>query len=182
MPTTRYLALLRGVNVGGKSPVKMPDLVRALSADELCDVTTYIQSGNVLFSSESSDTTGLESAIQACIDRTFSLDVAVAVMSAAEWQAVVAEAPPGWGQRPDSRHNLIVMLGGASPSEVVAALPPLKRDIDSMAVGRRVVYQSNTLAGRGRSAFSKIVMTPIYKQVTIRNSNTTLKLAALLQS
>ncbi len=181
-PTTRYLALLRGVNVGGKSLVKMPDLARALTGDGLVDVTTYIASGNVLFSSDSGDTAGLGSAITACIDRAFSLAVAVAVLSAAEWQRIVAAAPAGWGTAPDSRHNLIVMLGDASPSEVVAALPPLKPDVDALEVGHRVLYQSNTLAGRNRSVLAKLVSAPIYKKVTIRNSNTTLKLAALLAS
>ena len=182
MSSIRYLALLRGVNVGGNALVKMPELARALTADGLLDVTTYIQSGNVLFSSESSDRLGLESSIASCIKRTFALDVAVVVMSAAQWQSVVAEAPAGWGLEPDSRHNLIVMLGGVSPSDVIAALPPLKTDIESMAVGEGVVYQSNTLAGRNRAVYRQIVMAPIYKQVTIRNSNTTLKLAALLDS
>ena len=105
--TTIYIALLRGINVGGKNIIKMETLKQLFIDMEFSDVKTYIQSGNVVFSTKEVD-----------------------------------------------REKLV-------------------RTIEK---GKNAIYTSRLTSEMGRSYFSKIMQTPVYKSITIRNWNTTKKL------
>src|SRR5204863_7868705 len=67
----RYIALLRGINVGGKTLIKMADLKAAVEALDLDDVSTYIASGNLLFASDDKDAAALEQRLEAAIEARF---------------------------------------------------------------------------------------------------------------
>ena len=91
-----YLALLRGVNVGGKAKIKMADLVACLESAGLKNVQTYIQSGNVIFGSNEHDKSKLKKIIETKIEKTFTLSVQVVIFTAQEWQTLVKKAPKEW--------------------------------------------------------------------------------------
>jgi uncharacterized protein (DUF1697 family) len=177
----RYVALLRGINVGGNSLIKMSELKDALNGGLLNEVTTYIQSGNVLFESEETDKPKLGKYIAGKIRRSFGLDVGVIVFRDSEWQKVVKDAPKWWGKDPAWRHYLFVLLEGSTPAEVIEAIGELNQDIEKLAAADGVVYQSVEIAKYGRSRSSRVLSLPAYKRMTIRNYNTTVKLAALLE-
>lgn len=177
----RYLALLRGVNVGGKAMIKMADLKTCLLASGLTDVATYIQSGNILFASKVTDDAELARIIHESIAKTFQLEVAVVVLSKSEWQQIIADAPSWWGQDPEWKHNLQIMLKPYDMAATVAAIGILKPDIEAMKPGAGVLYQSMSKALFGRTTTGKLASSPIYKQMTIRNHNTATKLLALLE-
>ncbi len=86
-----YIALLRGINVSGHKKIKMPDLKAMFEALGFTNVRTYIQSGNVVFESNSSE--GLEGKISAKIQEQFGFDVSVICRTAAEMEQVVARNP-----------------------------------------------------------------------------------------
>ncbi len=176
----RYLALLRGVNVGGKSLIKMADLRVALSESGFDSVKTYIQSGNVIFSSET-DKTILAKSIEGTIKKSFKLDVAVTVFSAKEWLEVIEKAPSWWGTDKTWKHNILVMIGDHDMPDVMAEVGVLKPDIEQSIAGKRVVYQSLSLDSFGRTTGGKIASKPIYKQMTIRNYNTANRLLDILK-
>ena len=89
-----WLALLRGINVGGNNIIKMAELREALIQAQLENVRTYIQSGNVLFESPKRSTkSSLEKKIRAVIEKTFSLDPSVLVLSHEEFTEAVAQNP-----------------------------------------------------------------------------------------
>ena len=92
-----YLALLRGVNVGGKSKIKMAELQAALSMAGFNEVATYIQSGNVMFSSSNTSVDELTSEIESCIRKYFNLNVEAVVFTKEEWRGIVESAPDWWG-------------------------------------------------------------------------------------
>lgn len=177
---TRYLALLRGVNVGGKNLLKMSELVAAMTEDGFVDVKSYINSGNVLFSAQPSK--NLSTRVMMSIKRHSGLDVDVVVFTADEWLQIVKDAPKKWGKDPDYRHYLFVMLPSVQPKQIVEAVGPLKPDIESLAVGSNVLYQSALLKELTKAVSSRIAGNPLYKKMTIRNSNTAIKLAALLST
>lgn len=179
---TTYLALLRGVNVGGKALLKMADLHAALSKDGFQDVKTYIQSGNVMFTSNRRDKKRLASDMSACIEKNFKLTVDIAHFTADEWQAIVKAAPAWWGKDADWKHNLLVITTGIPAKEVVAAIGELKPDIEAVKAGDGVVYQSMSFTLFGRTTTGKLASNPIYKKLTVRNYNTATKLANLLSS
>src|SRR5690606_35266419 len=78
MATTRAVALLRGINVGGKNPVRMADLRAALEAARYGDVRTYIQSGNVLFTTDE-PAAGLEDRVEAVLEERFGIPIVVVI-------------------------------------------------------------------------------------------------------
>lgn len=176
---TRYLALLRGVNVGGKSLVKMADLKVAVTQAGFTDVKTYINSGNVLFSAPATDTRQLAEHIQAAIEKALQLNIEVVVVSHAEWQRIIDEAPQWWGQDDAWKHNLLVLIPPYTIQEVVAAIGVLKPDIETMEPGDGVLYQSMSKALFGRTTTGKLAASPIYKRMTVRNYNTATKLLSL---
>ena len=177
---TTYLALLRGINVGGKAMIKMADLKTALEAAGLSDVRTYIQSGNVLFSAETADTDELVAKIAGVIQSSFGLQVDVVVFTKAAWQAIIAAAPKWWGVEKTWKHNLWVMIKPYDTQEVKAAIGQLKPEIEKMVFGTDVLYQSMSFEKFGQTTTGKIISSPVYKNMTIRNFNTATKLAALL--
>lgn len=174
-----YLALLRGVNVGGKSIIKMAELRTALEQAGCKNVRTYIQSGNVFFDAEPQDTTALAKKVARVLEQDFHLPVGVAVFSKKMWQAVIDEAPKTWGADPAWKHNLIIVLPPCTTQEVVTAMGELKLDIEAMTPGQGVLYQSLSWDKFGRTTGGKLASNPIYKQVTVRNYNTATKLLGL---
>src|SRR5687767_15492113 len=90
---TTFVALLRGINVGGKAIIPMPELKSLFASLELEDVTTYIQSGNVVFSSSTGDAQALAVAIEERIDEAFGLGTTVLVRTPVDL-AEIAESNP----------------------------------------------------------------------------------------
>lgn len=174
-----YLALLRGVNVGGKSIIKMAELRGALEQAGFSNVRTYIQSGNVFFDAETQDTTALAQKIEQVLAHDFTLPVGVAVFSKQMWQAVIDQAPKTWGADTAWKHNLLVLLPSTTVDVVIKAVGELKPDIEAMTVGPGVLYQSLSWEKFGRTTGGKLASNPIYKQITVRSYNTAVKLLGL---
>src|SRR5436190_12423250 len=105
--TSRYLVLLRGINVGGKNKVPMARLKELLGELGYTDVATYIASGNVVLSSDR-PTAEIKRQIEEALPRAFRLDsdlVAVLVLTRAQLRAVVDHKPDGFGEQPDIYHS-----------------------------------------------------------------------------
>jgi uncharacterized protein (DUF1697 family) len=95
-----YVALLRGINVGGKNLIKMPALRACFEANAFEDVATYIQSGNVLFASPETRTAELARRIEAMLAEAFGYQATVVVRNRKQMRAVVERAPEGFGAEP----------------------------------------------------------------------------------
>lgn len=175
---TRYLALLRGVNVGGNNKVSMGELVAAMIEDGFTNVKSYINSGNVLFDFDANK--DLDKRVAQSIKRHSGLDIDMVVFTAKQWQQIIDEAPKQWGKDESQRHYLFVMLPPSQMNEIVEAIGPLKTDIESLTKGKDVLYQSVSLKHLTKSVSSRVAGNPLYKRMTIRNANTAFKLAALL--
>ena len=175
----KYLALLRGVNVGGKALIKMTDLRNSLDKAGFTNVRTYIQSGNVFFDSSNADKKLLAEKLRKIISSDFKLEVEVAIFNKQEWADIVNSAPKVWGVDKQWKHNLIVLLKPFSKEEIVDAIGSLKPDIEFLEVGSRVLYQSMSLEKYGRTTTSKLINRPLYTHMTIRNYNTATKLLQL---
>ena len=181
MARARYVAFLRGINVGGRNIVSMRDLRAAFEDAGLDAVRTYIQSGNVLFESTGTRAS-LESSLEKMLERRFELPLTVVLRSYAQLRAVVAKAPTGFGQHPDRYHSDVVFLKAPLTSAQVMRVIQLREDVDQAWPGTGVVYFARLSARRAESRMSRIVAMPEYKQMTIRNWATTTKLLALLDA
>ena len=89
---TVYIALLRGINVGGKHIIKMHDLKRVLETIGLCDVQTYIQSGNVLFKSNE-EKESLQMNIKHAVETAFGFSITIILKTAQELQQIIKNFP-----------------------------------------------------------------------------------------
>lgn len=176
-----YVALLRGINVGGNTLIKMPELRSCLEASGFTNVSTYIQSGNVLFSSEESDTLVLAKTIEKLIADTFGHTVPTVVIGQAELTKILTNTPKDWEQNPEWKYNLIFLLPPYDMVEVMRDIGELKPDIESITPGDGVLYQGMSIRFFGRTTTGKLAGTPLYKRMTIRNNRTGAKLLELLQ-
>jgi uncharacterized protein (DUF1697 family) len=177
--TKRYVALLRGINVGGRNRVAMKDLRAAFEADGHRAVTTYIQSGNVLFESDT-PSASLEADLEAMLERRFHAPLVVVLRSHQQLRTVVAKAPDGFGEAPHAFHSDVIFLKAPLASRQVMRIVELRDEVDQAWPGPGVVYFARLSARRTQSRMGRIVGTPEYQQMTIRSWTTTTRLLRLL--
>jgi uncharacterized protein (DUF1697 family) len=108
MPT--HIALLRGINVGGRNRVAMADLREVVLGLGYTDVATYIQSGNVVFTSEEADTAMIAAALEGAIAEHLGVRPKVVVLTHAELARVVADNP--FPEEPNPRWVLAIFRNG----------------------------------------------------------------------
>jgi uncharacterized protein (DUF1697 family) len=179
----RYVALLRGINVGGKNLIPMPLLKDAFEDAGFTDVSTYIQSGNVLFSAPSSSKADLTQRIERMIRTAFDhYDASLVLRSRSQMRSIVEKAPNGFGSQPMKYRYDVLFLKPALTAKAVVADVPTKEGVDRIWAGGGVVYFSRLTSRATQSRLSRVVSLPIYKDMTIRNWNTTTKLVELLGS
>jgi len=177
-----YLILLRGINVGGRNPVPMARLRTLLEDLGYQDVSTYIASGNVLLRSDRTPA-AVKAEIEAALPMTFDLHserLDVLVLTRDQLHAVIAEKPKGFGGQPETYSSDAIFLIGIDAAEAMQVFDP-KPGVDTVWAGNGVIYSQRLSAQRTKSRLGKIVGTPAYKSMTIRNWNTTTKLLELLE-
>jgi uncharacterized protein (DUF1697 family) len=176
---SKSLALLRGINVGGNTMIKMTELREALESAGFEDVSTYINSGNVIFRTARGKG---PRQVEKVISDTFGHAVGVVCFTDKEYLAMIKAAPKTWGAEETSRHNLFALLDPSERDEIIARIGELRPGIETLDAGKGVLYQSMEIASVGKATTgSKIVSKPVYKRITVRNYNTAQKLAKLLE-
>ena len=179
---TCYIALFRGINVGGNNKVSMAELKIAATAVGFQNVSTYINSGNVIFESDSTNLAALSDAFEALTKKVFGVTTRVSVISAAELADALKAAPDWWDTDPASKHNAIFVIAPASPDHIAAEVGDIKPEYEKVAIHGNVIFWSAPLKTFSRSRWSKIVGTEAYHNITIRNANTAKKLLVLTES
>ncbi len=179
MGTKQYVALLRGINVGGRNKVPMADLRSTFEADGYQAVRTYINSGNVLFES-GAPPDSLEGELEAMLERRFGFPLVVVVRSHLQLRKVVEEAPDGFGAEPETYHSDVIFLKAPLSSRQAMKVVERREGVDQAWPGTGVLYFARLSERRTQSRMSRIVGTPEYSQMTIRSWTTTTKLLGLL--
>ena len=176
------VALLRAVNVGGTGMLPMADLAALCTKLGFADVRTYIQSGNVVFGSSRSSLTELTDRIEALLSTTFGYEASVVLRSRSQMRATVDRAPAGFGDDPARYRYDAIFLKAPLTARTAMKSVPTKEGVDRADAGPGVLYFSRLTSRATQSRLSKIVGTPAYRNMTIRNWNTTTKLARMLES
>ncbi len=174
----RYIALLRGINVGGKNKIAMSELKAVFEEIGFCNVSSYINSGNIIFSSDNANETEIQKQFEHAIAGKFKLAIAVAIISEQALSDALEHAPAWWGADEQSTHNAIFIISPATAETVLAQVGPATEYelVDSYG---QVIFWSAKLKTYARTRWSKIVGTPVYACVTMRNLNTTKKILQL---
>lgn len=169
-----YIALLRGINVGGNSLVKMADLKHEIEELGCTNVKTVIASGNVVFDSKLGEKS-IAKKLETGLSSALGLDLKIVVRTMAEVKQVIAYAPKNWEKGDDIRRYVAFVRLPKKPEDVIAEIE-LKEGIDSVDSWDGVVYMTTKLSGITKSGFSKLASKKIYKEITIRNYATVKKL------
>ncbi len=173
-----YIAFLRGINLGGHN-VKM-DQLRALFEDlGFSDVSTFIASGNVIFTCDDRDPDALEDTIEAHLAEALGYDVSTFVRTDLEVARIAAFEPFPSVEPSDGETRHIAFLAQAPDTAATAAVAELANDDDLLRVDGRELYWLR----RGRFSDSTITGAMLEKAMggqpaTVRNANTVRKIAA----
>ena len=174
-----YVALLRGINVGGKTLIKMADLKACMEGLGFGEVSTYIASGNVLFESGERDAGKLEGEIERALEQRFRLPVKVVVLDRAAYGRIVKAIPKEWIGDASLRANVAFVRRGTDAKQVVRELQPDPQIEEVKAIDGAILWATKRDA-LNRSVMRKLIGGAAYKELTVRNLNTTLKLQELL--
>ena len=173
-----YIALLRGINVGGRQKLAMADLRALLASLGYEAVSTHLQSGNAVFATARDDADGLAGEIEAGIARDLGLDVRVLLRTRDELAAVVA-ANPFPQAAADPARLLVTVLSAQPAADRFASIDPARFAPDEFRLGDRVIYAWYP-NGIGRSKLTNDVWERrLAVTGTARNWNTVRRLAEL---
>ena len=176
----RFIALLRGINVGGKNRVAMSELKLCFEEAGFRNVSTYINSGNVIFETTLSDKTKLVQICEKAIELQFGFHVVCAVISGEELIDALAHAPSWWGKDDQSKHNAIFVIAPKKTKDIMAEVGNAKIEYENVKAHHPIIFWSAPIKTFSRTRYSNIVGTKTYQFVTIRNANTAKKLLGLV--
>jgi len=173
----RYVALLRGINVGKGARVPMKTLKALLEGLGLSNVVTYLNSGNVVFDS-ALGTSELTQLIADELERTFGETIPTLVKTSAEMIAIEASIPSEWGSNATEQTYVAYLFDDVDKPGLVEELP-IKRQFMSILYTPGAIVWNIKRENYNRSQITKIAGHSSYPRMTTRNINTARKLAAL---
>jgi len=175
----QYIAFLRGINVGGKNTVSMPVLKSIFLEHGFYNVGTYINSGNILFASETVQEEKLKEQCETLIYDKLHLSIPVTILSVKDLREALNHAPLWWGQEETSKHNAIIVIPPVTVDEIFKEVGESKPEYEKVDYYGKIIFWSAPFETFSRTRWSKIVGTSAYNSITIRNANTVRKLLQL---
>lgn len=177
----RYVALLRGVNVGGANKVSMAELRNVFETEGMTAVDSYINSGNIIFSTEMQHRAELVSLLESSLKEHTGLDIDVQLRNEDELAAVVEAIPQEWKNDDSMKCDVVFLQPDVDRAETLEELMPRPGIEDALYIPGVIVWRVDRKDAT-RSRLTRIVGTPLYGRVTVRNCNTTRKLLELLRA
>lgn len=175
----KYIGLLRGINVGGRNKVAMATLREVFEAQRFVNVSTYINSGNIFFSSEETDLMKVQEICESAILNHFNLDIRVGIITPEELEVALENAPTWWGKSADHKHNAFFVIRPQSPVEILDVIGETS-EIEKIGAVGQVIFWSAPPSFVSKSNYFKVER-KIKDMITIRNLNTTRKILELSQ-
>jgi uncharacterized protein (DUF1697 family) len=176
-----YVALLRGINVGGNNKVAMKTLKAAFETAGMERVSTYINSGNVIFSSTETSIPKLTGALEAAIKRDCGLQIKVLVKNIASLRAIAKALPDSWQNNSDMKCDVMFLWEHYDNKSVLDQVT-IKPDVDEVRYQAGAILWKVMREGATRSGIQKLIGTELYRHMTLRNCNTTRKLLELMEA
>jgi uncharacterized protein (DUF1697 family) len=172
-----YVALLRGINVGKGARVPMKDLKALLEGLGLIDVVTYLNSGNVVFSS-SMGTLELSRLVESALARVFGQPIPTLIKTSAEIVSIAESIPSEWESDAGEQTYVAYLFSDVDKPGLVSELP-VKMEFLTIYYTPGAVVWNIKRENYNRSHITKIAGHSSYARMTTRNVNTARKLAAM---
>jgi uncharacterized protein (DUF1697 family) len=174
-----FVALLRGVNVGGNNIVHMSSLKTSFEKMGFASVSTYINSGNILFKSKERDARKLERKIEAMLSEEHKLGCKVVVRSFTEMANLVENLPKDWDGDKEWKYNVMFLRHAIDSKNVLESLEA-KPEIEKVIYYPGTLLWSARMSDINRTTMQKLSSQKIFQDMTVRNTNTTRKLSELM--
>lgn len=177
----RYVALLRGINISGKNKISMAELKKNFSENDFTEVTTYLNSGNVVFSSTIEDKNKLSNKITSLIKEQFKLDIPVSVILQEELKQLLSNAPVWWGNNNKEIYdNIIFLMPPLSYEKYYSEIGEPNEEYEKVLNYKNVVFWSFSRKYYQKTNWwSKTAKAKISNNITIRTANTVRKIICL---
>lgn len=178
----RYILFLRAVNVGGKNKVSMTDLKALLDNAGFENLDSYINSGNLFFSSGESRETCI-SKIRKVLDRNYDFSIPFALLTKEEYLEEQAALPDWWEEEP-ARRDVLFFSCDMDKSGILNFIEKSTFYNEKVYVGKQAVFwgKMDEAEYLKTTYHKKLMKQDFYKQITIRNGNTFDKIAEILRS
>lgn len=175
-----YVALLRGINVGGGNKVAMTKLKQVFEELGFGAVTTYINSGNVVFTSSKTSNSQIAVTIEAAIEKHFRLPIKVVVRNQHQIEAVCSALPAHWVNDATMKCDVMFLWEEVDAPESLAEVGLKKELADVVYVPGAIIWRIDRDKVT-RGGVDKLIKSRLYKLMTIRNCNTVRKIQLLMQ-
>lgn len=175
-----YVALLRGINVGGNNKVEMPRLKMVFEQAGMQSVVTYINSGNVIFHDDAHAPAALMQKLETAIEKEFGFAVKVLLRSKNQIEDIIRALPDSWVNDAATKCDVMFLWEHVAGEKVLEQLT-IKSDIDEVKYAGDAILWRVDKKYVTKSGMMKIVGTELYKHMTIRNCNTVRKLWNLMK-
>lgn len=177
----RYVALLRGINISGKNKVPMAELKQGFERLDYIEVKSYLNSGNVIFSSDETDIIRITSRIEEMIKNQFSLDIPVFVISKEELEDILHHAPDWWGDESKEIYdNLVFIMPPTTFKDVYNEIGEPKEGLEKIEEYKGTVFWSFSRKDYQKTNWwSKTANANISTKLTIRTANIVRKIVCM---
>ena len=177
----RYAAFLRGINISGKNKVPMADLKKGFESLDFGEVKTYLNSGNVIFSSDKEDIEKLTKQIETMIIEQFGFEIPVFVISQERLEEILLNAPDWWGDdNQEIYDNLIFMIPPTAFSDVFDEIGEPKEGLEKIQNYKETIFWSfHRKDYQKTNWWSKTASAAISDKLTIRTANTVRKIVSM---
>lgn len=179
-----YIALLRGINVGGNNKINMKQLKETFEQAGLLDVVTYINSGNIIFADHQERVdanTELSQILEQAIAVDFGLQIKVMVRNLDEFRTVIQALPEDWTNDATAKSDVMFLWDEVNDVSVLDKLP-IKPEIGTLLYVPGAILYSVSKELVTKSGMNKLIGSKVYKYMTVRNVNTTRQIYKLMQA
>lgn len=174
----KYIILLRGINICGKNKISMSELKKELEMNKFKNVSTHLNSGNIILESDIENKENIMKFIFEIIKNKFNLELPIYVMTDIELEDILKNTPKWWGtDNKEIYDNLIFIIPPTKYENIYNTIGEPKEDIEKIKEYNNSIFWSYELKKYGKSNWwNKTANTNIKDKITIRTANTMKKL------
>lgn len=174
-----YVALFRGINVGGNNLIDMKQLKSEFESMGFTNVVTFINSGNVIFEAAAKSQAALPLLIEKMVKKEFNLDLKILVKSLENIESIAAKLPAKWVKDKTMRTDIMFLWEGFDSPKIIHQLN--LNTVDNLKYAPGAILWNILDKDYSQSAMPKIIGTKLYKNMTVRNANTFRKIQEIMK-
>lgn len=175
-----YVALLRGINVGGKNKLNMKELKQIFEKHGMKSVSTYINSGNIIFENNELKKSELVKVLEKAIFNEYALNIDILIRSKTEYTVMMNTLPEYWTNDKSMKTD-VLFLSEEIDSESILNKLTIKPEIDTVLYVPGALFWSVDREKVTKSGMMKLAGSTLYKKMTLRNVNTTRQVFKIME-